>query len=126
MRAKALITLPFALPLAVLLTAAAGDMSVATFLAKADALKAKGILALGSPDIEKLKAEMQGATGAYRARIEGDKKAGKPPHSCPPPKAKMGSDELLAHFRSYPASARSRTSVRAGFFDMMKKRYPCK
>ncbi|MEY4269655.1 MAG: hypothetical protein RLZZ58_871 [Pseudomonadota bacterium] len=123
MRAKFLIALPFAL---VMLTAAAGDMSIATFLGKADGLKAKGILAMGSPEIEVLKGEMQGATRAYRTRIEGDKKAGKAPHSCPPAQAKMTSNDLMKHFRSYPASRQSNVSVRTGFFDLMKKRYPCK
>jgi hypothetical protein len=105
--------------------AAAGDMSVASFLTKADALKKKGILALGSADIKLLKAEMGGATSAYRSRIETDKKAGSTPHSCPPQKASMSSDQLLAHFRSYPVAQRSGISVRTAFFDLMKKRYPC-
>ena len=44
--------------------AAAGDMSVATFLAKADALKAKGPLALLSSDIKLLQGEGQAAGAA--------------------------------------------------------------
>jgi hypothetical protein len=123
MRKIALISMPFLLAG---LTAAAGDMTIAAFLAKADALKAKGILALGSSDMDVLQGEMKGATAAYRARIEADKKARKKAHSCPPEKAKMNSNDLMTHFRSYPASTRSRTSVRTGFFDLMKKRYPCK
>lgn len=105
--------------------AAAGDMSVGTFLTKADALKKKGILALGSPDIKVLKGEMGGATTAYRNRIEADKKAGNAAHSCPPKKTSLNSDQLLAHFRSYPVAQRGNVSVRTAFFDLMKKRYPC-
>lgn len=123
MRRAALFALPFA---AVILTAAAGDMSVAAFLAKADALKGKGILAMGSPDIDLLKTEVQGAGKSYRARIVADNQAGEPPHSCPPEKTAMKSNELLTHFRTYPASQRGRISVRAAFYDLMKKRYPCK
>jgi hypothetical protein len=37
------------------------DMSVSTFLAKADALKAKGVFAFGSPDISLLKSEVSNA-----------------------------------------------------------------
>ena len=49
--------------------AATGDMSVATFLAKVDALKAKGPMALFSSDIGLLKNEAYAAGRAYRARL---------------------------------------------------------
>lgn len=104
---------------------APGDMKISVFLAKADALKAKGIMALGSSDIALLKAEGKAAGSAYRARIKSDKAKSLPPHSCPPAKAAVNSDDLLSHFRSYSASAREQVSVRTGFADMMKKRYPC-
>lgn len=123
MRRIALLALP---AFTILLTAASGDMSVATFLSKADALKAKGVLAMGSPDIDLLKTEVQGASKAYRARIDADKKAKKVAHSCPPAKAAMNSNDLLTHLRTYPAAHRQHVTVRAAFFDLMKKRYPCK
>jgi hypothetical protein len=105
--------------------AATGDMSVATFLAKADALKAKGFGALGSPDIKLLRDEGMASGAAYRARIESDKKAGRAPHSCPPKKAAMKSDDFIAHLRSYPVAIRPKTTVKGATFDLMKKRYPC-
>lgn len=104
---------------------ASGDMSVATFLSKVDALKAKGLGALGSPDIKLLRTEGEAAGANYRARLEGDKKAGKPPHSCPPKKTKMSSDQFISHLRTYPAAARPKTTVTTAVFDLMKKRYPC-
>lgn len=101
-------------------------MSVATFLAKADALKAKGIMALGSSDIKLLQQEMQAVGGQYRADIKAARDAGKTPHSCPPATPqKMKSDELLAHFRAVPPEKRGSTSVKTAFYDLMKKRYPC-
>lgn len=106
--------------------AAKGDMSVAAFLAKADALKAKGFGAIGSPDIAVLRGEGAAAGAAYRSRIESDKKSGLPPHSCPPKKAAMKSNDFLDHLRSYPAAVRSKTTVKMATFDLMKKRYPCK
>jgi hypothetical protein len=103
---------------------AANAMSVADFLGKADALKAKGMMAMFSSDVSVLKAEVQSAATAYRA----DLAAGKPPRSCPPPKgsAKMDSDELMANFRTIPAPQRATTSVRAAFANYMAKRFPCK
>ena len=107
------------------LHAADGDMSVATFLEKADKLKKKGAFALLSSDMKVLKREATASGAAYRAKLKADKEAGRTPHSCPPEKGALNSDELLAHYQSYPASQRSRVTVRQGFFDLMKKRYPC-
>ena len=52
-------------------SASAQNMPVSTFLAKADALKAKGPLALFSSDIGVLKKEVEAAAVSYR----GDRKA---------------------------------------------------
>ncbi|WP_374615305.1 hypothetical protein [Sphingorhabdus sp.] len=104
---------------------ASGDMSVATFLAKADSLKAKGLGAIGSPDIKLLYGEAQAAGAEYKAKIEADRKAGREPHSCPPSKAKMDSNAFLSHLRSYPAAVRPKTTITTAMFDVMKKRYPC-
>ena len=104
---------------------ASGDMSVATFLSKAEALKAKGLGAIGSPDIRLLRTQADAGGASYKARIEADRKAGREPHSCPPKKAKMDADQFLSHLRSYPAVERARTTITTAIFDVMKKRYPC-
>ena len=107
---------------------AAQAMSVADFLGKADALKAKGILALGSPDIALLRDEITKASDAYRLRLDQEKAAGKKPASCPPPKgtAKVTSDDIIADFRAIPAARRGGISVSKAFAAFMTKRYPCK
>lgn len=101
-------------------------MSVSEFLAKVKGLKAKGMLAIGSPDIKLLRDEMKGVTEAYRADILAARNAGKPSHSCPPPKgqAKMTSDELIAELEKIPAVQRG-ASMKTAFYAIMKKRYPC-
>jgi hypothetical protein len=106
-----------------LLPSTASAMSVADFLGKADALKAKGMMAMFSSDIGALKAEIISASTAYRADP-----ASKAPRSCPPPKGtvKMDSDELMANFRTIPVQQRATTSVRAAFTAYMAKRFPCK
>jgi hypothetical protein len=110
-----------------LVPVSAQAMTVAEFLAKANALKAKGFMALGSPDIKLLKGEMEGVADAYRADIVAARQAGRTPHSCPPPKgkAKIGSKELMAEFEAIPAAQRG-MSVKTAFYAMMKKRFPCK
>ncbi|MEQ1548713.1 MAG: hypothetical protein ABL918_08700 [Chakrabartia sp.] len=106
-------------------TPASAEMSIATFLAKADGLKAKGMLAMMSPDFKSLMAEMNVVQTGYRAEIKSAKAARRPLHSCPPAKATVNSDELLAHFRTIPTQQRPETSVKTGFYGLMKKRYPC-
>lgn len=112
---------------AVPLQAAPGDMSVATFLSKADSLKKKGPLALLSGDIKLLKGEIEGSAAGYKTKLQADKAAGRSPHSCPPSgtKLSLNSDELMRHYQSYPAAQRSSTTVRQGFYDLMRKRFPC-
>lgn len=112
---------------ALVLPASAQAMSVAEFLAKANALKAKGFLALGSSDIKLLRTEVERASDAYRSDLASAKAAGRAPHSCPPPKgqAKIGSNELLAEFEKIPTAQRG-ISVKSAFYAMMKRRFPCK
>ena len=109
--------------LALLIPVAANAMSVADFLGKADALKARGMMAMFSSDIGLLKSEIISASAAYRADP-----VSKAPRSCPPPKGtvKMDSDELIAGFRTIPVQQRAATSVRAAFANYMTKRFPCK
>jgi hypothetical protein len=99
-------------------------MTVAEFLGKAEKLQARGMMAMFSSDIGLLKAEIKGASVAYRADVA----TGKPPQSCPPPlgTVKTSSDELLAAFRTVPVAERTRLSVRAAFSNYMAKRYPCR
>ncbi|MBX9645300.1 MAG: hypothetical protein K2W91_14525 [Novosphingobium sp.] len=112
-----------ALPTA--LYAAPGEMNVATFLAKADALKAKGAMALFSSDINVLKAEGTAAGEAYRARLAKERATGRP-SSCPPKGAKVNSSDLLNHLRGYPAAAKPKVSMKQAMADFFIKKYPCR
>lgn len=105
--------------------AATGDMSVATFLAKVDALKAKGPMALFSPDIGMLKNEAYAAGRAYRARLLQEKAAGKP-SSCPPASTKVSQDMWLTHLQSYPLAQRAQISLHRAMADMFIKNFPCR
>lgn len=105
-------------------SASAQEMTVATFVTKAEALQAMGPAAMFSDDVAALKAEVARAAAAYRAHVE----TGRPPRSCPPPKGstQITSDQLLAHFRSIPQSKRKTTTVRAAFFNYATGRFPCR
>ena len=114
-----------ALLLPTALLAAPGDMSVAAFLGKADALKAKGAMALFSGDIGVLKAEGKAAGEAYRARLNSERAAGHP-SSCPPQGTKINSDELVGFLRNYPAAARPQISMKAALAEFFIRKYPCR
>lgn len=104
-------------------------MSVADFLAKAERLKARGFLAIGSPDLKLLMTEMKAVGAAYRADTTGARAAGRTPHSCPPPKgskqARLGSEAFLTELRAIPPADRERTSMKDAFYAIMKRRFPC-
>ena len=109
---------------ATLAMAATGDMSVETFLAKADALRAKGLMALMSSDIGLLKAEGLAAGRAYHDRLAAERRAGRP-SSCPPKGARVNSTELMTFLRTYPNAVRPRTAMRAAIGDYSIQKWPC-
>ena len=121
-RMFAMLAVMLLLPVAAL--AAPGDMSVATFLAKAEALQAKGVTAMFSSDIGVLKSEGKSAGQHYKARLQAEKAQGRP-SSCPPPGVKINSDELVAFLRTYPTAARPRVSMKQAMADYFIKKYPC-
>ncbi|UZK65114.1 hypothetical protein [Sphingomonas sp. M1-B02] len=110
-----------------LVATSAQAMSVAEFLAKAHALKAKGMAAMFSSDVGLLKREMKTIADAYRADLVSARAAGRKPHSCPPPKgqAKIGSGELLADLERIPPARRG-ISMKTAFYAFMQRRYPCR
>ena len=101
-----------------------GTMSVATFMAKAEALQAKGAMAFFSSDISLLKGEVTGSAQAFRRQVKAEAASGKP-SACLPEHASLTSDDLLAHMRSYPAAARPRIPVSEAVAQLFRKRYPC-
>jgi hypothetical protein len=101
-------------------------MTVATFLEKADALQARGALALFSSDIGLLKGEVTSAGAALRAEVAAARSAGRPPPFCAPERVRMGSNELLAFFRAIPPAQRQRLEVRDAMRFYMVRRFPCR
>ena len=104
---------------------AQAPVTVATFLARANALKAQGIAAMFSPEIKALR-DLGAAAGAeYRARLARERTAGQP-SSCPPPKTQIASDQFLAHLETYPAPVRERTTLAAAVGDLFARKWPCR
>lgn len=115
-----------ALVAGIALASASHAMTVADFLVRADALKAKGAMALFSSDIRLLKNEVVGAAGQLRAERLAAVQAGRRPAYCPPAKGGgMNSDELLSAFRALPADQRARMQVKDGLRLHMARKHPC-
>ena len=106
-------------------SAASGDMTVATFLSKYDALLKKGLFALGSADAKLLKAEGEAAGEAYSARLKADKAAGRAPHSCPPPRGRLSQNEFIRGVQQYPSASRGQVTLKMAVADLMRKKFPC-
>ena len=104
--------------------AAPGNISVASFLAKADALRTKGAMALFSSDYKLLQSEGKAAGQAYRLRLNGERAKGKP-SSCPPQPAPVNSNTLMAHLRTYPVEHRDHISLKTAMADLFVKTWPC-
>jgi hypothetical protein len=102
----------------------AQTMPVSQFLAKAEALQKKGAMALFSSDIGLLKKELQNSGKQLKVERDAAKKAGRQPDTCPPEKASVNSNEVLAHFNSIPPQQRN-MPVKAALAGLMRKKYPC-
>ncbi|MFL6861719.1 MAG: hypothetical protein ACJ8DZ_01820 [Allosphingosinicella sp.] len=106
--------------------AAASAMPVSTFLQKADALQAKGMLALFSSDYGLLKKEVTDASGQLRAERLAARAAGRRPAYCPPEQqGSLDSRDLLAAFRAIPPALAARTQVKDALRALLARKYPC-
>ena len=105
---------------------AANAMDVATFLAKADALEKKGMMALMSSDYKLLRNEIMAQSRLLRAERLAAERAGHKPAYCPPARQELGSKELLAAFRTIPVAQRPRIQVRDALRAFLARKYPCR
>lgn len=104
---------------ALALPAAARAITVTEFLGKADALKAKGMMALFSPDMGLLKAEFGAGAHAWRAQAHR-------PNACPPSgPRKTNSDEIVGYMQAVPPARRATTSASDAIVAGLNRRYPC-
>ncbi len=102
------------------------SISVATFLSKVTALKAKGAMALFSSDVGLLKRESALAVQSLQADKAARKAAGKAPLYCPPEgQKKMAANEMIAGLNAIPAAQRG-INLKDGFLRVLATKYPCR
>jgi hypothetical protein len=112
--------------LAVVPLGAAHAMDVATFLARADALQKKGMMALMSSDYKLLKKEIVDQSNVLRAERLAAERARRKPAYCPPAKSGLNSDEILVAFRSIPAAQRPGIQVKDALRALLARKFPCR
>lgn len=102
-------------------------MPVSTFLGKADALKAKGPLALFCGDYGLLKKELSESMAALRTERLAALKSGSAPAYCPAQQSgQMSLDEVMAAMKAVPPEKRSTVSVKDALRVHMAGRFPCR
>src|SRR4051812_47713109 len=89
--------------------AAAEAMDVASFLAKADPLMKKGMMAVFSSDYKLLMAEVQTQSKALREERLAARAAGRAQAYCPPEKSGLKIEEMMAGLHAVPAAQQPRT-----------------
>lgn len=100
-------------------------MPATTFLAKADALMAKGPMALFSKDIGLLKAEgarVGNELKAERLALVAQRKSAS---YCPPPKSSLSSDELIKGMRRIPKTELAKMQFKDAMRRVLEQKFPC-
>ena len=106
--------------------AAAQSMNAEIFLKRAQALKAKGPLALVSRDLRPIINEAKAAGLKARATRLAALKEGRTPRYCPPKGSKrLGNDEFLAGMAAIPAAERMRIDLTEAMTRILVRKVPC-
>jgi len=104
---------------------ASAAMTVGTFLARANALRDQGPMALMSPDLPALKAEAKAATNQLKVERAARAAAGKPPIACVPEGESVGIMDMLDGLNELPASYQKRP-LKDGYARVLANLYPCR
>jgi hypothetical protein len=106
------------------------SISVGDFLAKADALEKKGMVAMFSSDARVIKAVSKADIDAFAAQLVGAFKAHRALPACVPMQGDkfnftVTSDEVLRYYRAIPPQRRG-ISSRQAFAEFMSRKFPCR
>ena len=101
-------------------------MDVATFLAKAESLQQKGVMAMFSSESTEMQAELRAATSALRGERLAAQAAGRRPAYCPPEHASLEVPEIIAAMRAVPPARRAQTDIKDALRGAFARKYPCR
>lgn len=98
---------------------------VATFLAKVDAVKGKGMMAMFSSDLKLLMREIGGSMKALKQERLAAVAAGRHPAYCPAGKAELSRQELFSTMQAVPPAARPKVQVKEALRAGLTRKYRC-
>lgn len=104
----------------------ADAMDVATYLAKVEAVRAKGLAAMFSNDAQVLQGEITSSGSALGRERLATLKAGRRPSYCPPQHATLSQQEIFAALTAVPPARRARTEVKEALRAAFARKYPCR
>ena len=105
---------------------AANAMDVGTFLAKAEILRERGVLAMFASEYGELQAEIRTSYRSLKQERLAAQGAGRRPAYCPPGPASLSMEEMLGAMTSVPAARRTRVQVRDALRAAFARKYPCR
>ena len=106
--------------------AAASAMPVATFLAKASALKSKGPLALFSGDLKLLTNQINADSVQLRADNNAAAKAGRRKAYCTPAGGtSLSQSDIMQAMQAVPPAQRTKMQTKDALRAYLARRYPC-
>lgn len=107
--------------------APASAMSVATFLAKAEALQKKGPLALFSSDLSLLKKQVTADAAEIRKERLAAEAARRPAAFCPPDGGiKLTDKDVVQAMEAVPSAQRASTDTKSALRAYFGRRFPCR
>ena len=108
------------------ISTAASAMPVRTFLTKADALKAKGPMALFSGDLKLLTNQIKADAAALRADNQAAEAAGRRKAYCTPAGGvKLSNRDIMEAMQAVPLAQRATTDTKAAMRAYFARRFPC-
>ena len=111
---------------ALLVSTSAAAMPVSIFLQKADALRAKGPLALFSGDIKLLMDQIKADSAQLRAERLAAKAANQKPAFCPPDSGvKLSDKDIMGAMQAVPVPQRPHIQTKDAMRGYMARRFPC-
>ncbi len=115
--------------------APASAMTAEEFLTRAQALKARGMMAIfQKKEIDALVGEIKLASEAYAVDRKKALPGVDPALGCPPPanskaakepKNRMTSDQFLTRLAAIPKEERQRASMKTAYYEIIRARFPC-
>jgi hypothetical protein len=111
--------------LAVTFSGAASGMDVATYLGKAEALRARGVTAMLSSDYRDLQSEVRASAAALKQERLAAVQRGQRPAYCPRAAVSLAPEEIFAAAQAVPPARRAATPLRDAIRAALARKYPC-